>query len=183
MHIASLLVISWREKNLAYADFAFLPHHGGNGIVLVLYRSVGTTTRGVNSRSRNLQRQVKGPTGSTGSFSLKAPANAFTIKNLVRHYLLFTGIYTSCIYGHLNMLSRCEIRILAAKFITARRFCQQRSLKLEVATRQALFRIPFDTTALATTSISWCLAAPAGEQWIFCLFNWIQLILLTSKGA
>ena len=81
LHIASLLVISWREKNLAYADFAFLPHHGHgwNGIVLVLYRS-GTATRAVNSPSKFYS-------GGKGSFSsLNAPTSAFTIKNLLRHY-------------------------------------------------------------------------------------------------
>ena len=83
LHIASLLVISWREKNLAYADFAFLPHHGWNGIVLVLYRS-GTATRAVNSPSRNFT--VAGKGRKRVLLLLNAPTSAFTIKNLLRHY-------------------------------------------------------------------------------------------------
>lgn len=68
----------------------------------------------------------KGPTGVTGSFSLlKTPANAFTMKNLLKTLFI--------IYGHLNMVSRGEIRTLDAKFITAWRLCQQKSLKLVVA--------------------------------------------------
>ena len=68
----------------------------------------------------------KGPTGVTGSFSLlKTPANAFTMKNLLKTLFI--------IYGHLNMEGRCEIRILATKFITARRFCQQSTFKSPLA--------------------------------------------------
>ena len=102
LHIASLLVISWREKNLAYADFAFLPHHGHgwNGIVLVLYRS-GTATRAVNSPSRNFT--VAGKGRKRVLLLLNAPTSAFTIKNLLRQD---TIVLLTKLNGRLNMVSR-----------------------------------------------------------------------------